>query len=82
MKKSPKDDLHLALDAIFLTTSQSDLITVDEGKPPSAKANNDSDDNKAVNIWDSSWVQDLTVDEHQMINVRTPWSESLSLNIE
>ncbi len=69
MKKSLDDDLHLALDAIYLTTSQSDLITVDEGKPPSAKANDDSDENKAVNIWDSSWVQDLTVDECQMINV-------------
>ncbi len=33
------------------------------------KANDDSDDNKAVNIWDSSWVRDLTVDECQMINV-------------
>ncbi len=43
--------------------------TVDEEKPPSAKANNDSDDNKAVNIRDSSWVQDLIVDECQMINV-------------
>jgi hypothetical protein len=69
LKKSPKDNLHLALNAVYLTTSQSDLITVDEGKPPSAKAGDDSDDNKTVNIWDSSWVQDLTVDERQMINV-------------
>ncbi len=54
LKKSPKDDSNLALNAVYLTTSQSDLITVDEGKPPSAKANNDSDDYKAVSIWDSS----------------------------
>jgi hypothetical protein len=33
------------------------------------KANNDSDENKAVNIWDSSWVGDFTVDECQPINV-------------
>ncbi len=69
LKKSPKDNLHLALDAVYLTTSPSDLITVDEGKPPSAKSRDDSDDNKAVNILDSSWVRDLTVDEHQTINV-------------
>jgi hypothetical protein len=69
LKKSPKDDSHLALDAIYLTTSQSDLITDDEGKPPSVKANDDSVNDKAVNIWDSSWVRDLTVDECQMINV-------------
>jgi hypothetical protein len=59
----------LALDEVNLTTSQSGLITVDEGKPPSAKANDDSGDDKAVNIWDSSWVWDITVDERQMINV-------------
>ncbi len=69
LKKSPKDDLYLVLDAVYLNTSQSDLITVDEGKPPSAKANNDSDDDNAVNIWDSTWVCDLTVDEYQMINI-------------
>ncbi len=69
LKKFPKDNLNLVHDAFYLTTSQSDLITVDEGKPPSAKANDDSDDNKAVNIWDSSWVWDLTVDERQMIHV-------------
>ncbi len=57
------------LDFVYLTTSQSDLFTVDKGKPPSAKANDDSDDNNAVNIWDSCWLQDLTVDEHQTINV-------------
>jgi hypothetical protein len=53
LKKSPEDNLNLAPNAVYLITSQSDLITIDEGKPPSAKANNDSDDNKAANIWDS-----------------------------
>jgi hypothetical protein len=52
LKKSPKDNSNLVLDTVYLTTYQSDLITVDERKPPSAKANNDSDDDKAVNIWD------------------------------
>jgi hypothetical protein len=72
LKKSPKDNSNSAPNAVYLTTSQNEHITVDEGKPPSAKANNDSDDSddhKAVNIWDSSWVRDLTVDECQMINV-------------
>jgi hypothetical protein len=69
LKKSPKDDSNLAPNAIYLTTSQSDLVTVDEGIPSSAKATDDSDDDKAVNVWDSSWVWDLTVDECQMINV-------------
>ncbi len=69
LKKSPKDNSHLALNDVYLTTSQSDLITVDEWKPPSAKANDDIDGDKAVNIWDLSWVRDLTVDGRQMINV-------------
>jgi hypothetical protein len=56
--------LILAPNTVYLTTSQSDLITADERKSPSAKAIDDSDDNEAVNIWDSSWVQDLTVNEH------------------
>jgi hypothetical protein len=69
LKKSPEDNSHLALDVVYLTASQIDLITVDEGKPPSAKANNGSDDDKAVNIWDSSWIWDLTVDKSLIINV-------------
>jgi hypothetical protein len=32
LKKSPKDNSHLALNAVYLSTSQSDLITVDEVK--------------------------------------------------
>jgi hypothetical protein len=31
LKKSPKEDSNLAPNAIYLTTSQSDLVTVDEG---------------------------------------------------
>jgi hypothetical protein len=50
LKKFPKDDSNVALEAIYLTTSQTDVITVDEGKPPSAKANDDSYDDKIVTI--------------------------------
>ncbi len=91
LKKSPKEDSNSAPDTFNLPTSPIDLITVDEGKPPPAKANNDSDDNKACNVWDLSWVRDLTVDEHQMKNVPSSfgvysiaevWEQNNNLNRE
>ncbi len=42
---------------------KSDVITVDEGAPNTAEANNNSDDEEAADVWDESWVRDATLDE-------------------
>ena len=47
------------------THSHTDVIVIDEGAPTTAKANNNSEREKVVDIWDESWVWDSMMDERQ-----------------